>query len=59
MKQAAFVLSEKIETSNFKIFENGEIRIYDTKVYAQELSKVFALGKKAESLEDYFLKITT
>ena len=67
VKQAAFVLNEKIGTSNFKIFENGEIRIYDLNVPAQELSKmfalndveVFALGKKAESLEDYFLKATT
>ena len=67
VKQADFVLNEKIGTSNFKIFENGEIRIYDSNVPAQELSKmfalndveVFALGKKAESLEDYFLKATT
>ena len=66
VKQAAFVLSEKVGASNFKIFENGEIRIYDTDVSAQKLSKAFALndievsalGKKAEGLEDYFLKVT-
>lgn len=65
-KRATFVLSEKLGTSNFKITEDGEIRIYDTKVSTLELSKafalndveVFALGKKTENLEDYFLKMT-
>lgn len=65
-KQAAFLLSDKLGISNFKIAGDGEIRIYDTKVSPQELSKFFAfsdvevsaLGKKTESLEDYFLKMT-
>lgn len=64
-KKASFVLSEKLELSNFKIIEDGKIRIYDTRVSTQELSKVLALndvevialGRKAETLEDYFLKI--
>ncbi len=65
-KQAAFVLSEKMEASNFKLTDNGEIRIYDSRVSVPELAKVFALndvevlalGKKTETLEDYFLKMT-
>lgn len=65
-KKASFVLSEKLELSNFKIIEDGKIRIYDTSVSTQELSKVLALndvevialGRKAETLEDYFLKMT-
>lgn len=65
-KKASFVLSEKLGLANFKIVEDGKIRIYDDRVSTQELSKVLALnnvevaalGKKAETLEDYFLKIT-
>lgn len=67
VKRAAFVLSEKLGLTNFKIMENGEIRIYDMTVSTQELSKalimndveVTALGRKAETLEDYFLKLTS
>lgn len=65
-KKAAFVLSEKLGLANFKIVEDGKIRIYDNSVSTQEMSKalalndveVIALGKKAETLEDYFLKMT-
>lgn len=65
-KKAAYVLSEKLGLINFKIIEDGKIRIYDSHVSTQELSKVLALndveviaiGKKAETLEDYFLKMT-
>lgn len=65
-KKATFVLSEKLDLENFKIIEDGKIRIYDNRVSTQELSKVLALndvevvalGKKAETLEDYFLKMT-
>lgn len=66
-KKAAYVLSEKLHLTNFKIIEDGQIRIYDNRVSTQELSKVLALndvevialGRKAETLEDYFLKMTT
>lgn len=65
-RKAAYVLTEKLGLTNFKIVENGQIRIYDTRVPAQELSQtlilngvaVIALGRKAETLEDYFLKMT-
>ena len=67
VKRAAFVLSEKLGLANFRIMESGEIRIYDMAVSTQELSKalilndveVTALGRKAETLEDYFLKLTS
>lgn len=66
-RKAAYVLSEKLGIANFKIMEDGQIRIYESHVSTQELSKVLALndvpavalGKKAETLEDYFLKMTT
>lgn len=66
-KKAAYVLTEKLGITNFKIIEDEKIRIYDNSVSTQELSKVLALndvevaalGKKAETLEDYFLKMTT
>ncbi len=65
-RQACYVLADKLGLNNFKIVEDEKIRIYDHCVSTQELSKVLALndveivavGKKAESLEDYFLKIT-
>ncbi len=65
-KKAAYVLSEKLHLTNFRIIEDGQIRIYDNRVSTQELSKVLtlndveviALGRKAETLEDYFLKMT-
>lgn len=66
VKRAAYVLSEKLGLTNFKVIENGRIRIYDNHISAQELSKALALndaeiitlGKKSETLEDYFLKMT-
>ncbi len=65
-ERAAYVLSEKLGLTNFRIAPDGQIRIYDYRVSTQELSKVLtqndvpviALGKKSETLEDYFLKIT-
>ena len=65
-KKAAYVRSEKLGLSNFKIIENNKIRIYDQHISTQELSKamalndveVTALGKQSETLEDYFLKMT-
>ncbi len=68
VKKASFVLSDKLGLTNFRIVdEENAIRIYDNSVSPQELSKVLALndvevtalGKKAENLEDYFLKFTS
>lgn len=65
-KRAAYVLSDKLELTNFKIFDEHHIRIYDKNVNPNDISKAFtsykitiqSIGKKQESLEDYFLKLT-
>lgn len=65
-RKAAYVLTEKLGLSYFKILDNEKIRIYDREAAAQEISKALALndveitgiGKVSESLEDYFLKMT-
>lgn len=66
IKKASYVLADKLGIDNFKIMDGGKIRIYDQKISVQELSKVLAINdveitsvnKTAESLEDYFLKMT-
>lgn len=58
--------SEKLGLQNFKILDSGKIRIYDHAASTQQLTKILALndvevvsiGKKSETLEDYFLKLT-
>lgn len=65
-KGAAFVLNDQCGIRNFKIIHEGNIRIYDPEASVQEVARVLdanrvevtAIGKKAETLEDYFLKIT-
>lgn len=65
-EKAAFVLCDRLGLDNFKIVEDGTIRIYDNGISAQELSKalalndvqITALGQKSETLEEYFLKVT-
>lgn len=66
IKKAAYVLADKLNLSNFKITDESKIRIYDLHVSTQELSKalalndvdIFSVGRKTETLEDYFLKLT-
>ena len=65
-ERTAYVLSEKLGLTNFKLISEGQFRIYDSRISTQELSKalalkdvaVTALGKRSETLEDYFLKLT-
>lgn len=65
-KRAAYVLSDKLELKNFKIFDEHHIRIYDNNISTNDISISFtaneinirSIGKKQESLEDYFLKLT-
>lgn len=65
-KRAAYLLSEELKLSNFRIMDTDEIRIYDKQISPQAVSKVLGangveirvLRKKAETLEDYFLKMT-
>lgn len=66
VKHALYILNEKLHISNFKLADGNAIRIFEDRVSTQELSKTLALNdvfidslnKKAETLEDYFLKVT-
>ncbi|NDO51558.1 ABC transporter ATP-binding protein [Lachnospiraceae bacterium MD335] len=66
LTKAAYVLSDKMHLNNFKVFDGNHIRVYDSAVTTDELSRALALndvglsaiGRKSESLEDYFLKLT-
>ncbi len=61
-ERAAYVLADKMGLTNFKVIDGGIIRIYDNRVTTEELAKALALnetavtslGRKAETLEDYF-----
>lgn len=65
-KRAAWLLSDQMNFSNFKLMDHETFRIYDTTAQPSEISKYFAahdidiqgLQKIHESLEDYFLTIT-
>lgn len=65
-EKAAYVLSEKLGLTNFKVIDGGMIRIYDDRVTMEEMVKTLSLnevpvvsfGRRAETLEDYFLKLT-
>ncbi len=65
-KKAAYVLADKLELNNFKIMDEQTIRIYDSQITTNDITKalsqsdveISAIGKKSESLEDYFLKLT-
>lgn len=66
-KKTAYVLADKLLLNNFKITDNQTIRIYDLSFPVRELSRVLSLndvpllsiGRKSESLEDYFLKLVS
>lgn len=66
LKRAAYVLAEHLHITNFKLIDNKAIRIYDTSMPTQELSKrlmlndvaIESISQKIETLEDYFLKVT-
>lgn len=65
-QKAVYILADKLQLNNFKIIDKHTIRIYDIQITTQDISKALALnnveirsiGKKSESLEDYFLKMT-
>jgi len=65
-KKACFLLSDRLGLSNFKVVDEGLIRIYEPEVSTEEISKLLALNgvgvsslsRKSETLEDYFLKLT-
>lgn len=66
VKKTAYILTEQLGLNNFRIMDEHNIRIYDGKAAAGEITKALALsgvevngiGKKTETLENYFLKKT-
>ena len=66
-KKAAYVLAEKMQLSNFKIVNDSAIRIYEQGVTTQKISRelmandveIASISQHTETLEDYFLKITS
>lgn len=65
VKKAAFLLENKLATSNFKVVGESSIRIYDHNLTQAEISKslilndvtIDAINKKQTSLEEYFLQL--
>lgn len=65
-QKTAYVLSDKLNLSNFKIMDDSRIRIYEFSVSTQKISKelllngmeMMSITRHTESLEDYFLKLT-
>ena len=66
IKKTSYILSGQLGLDNFKITNNDSIRIYDGKTTTKNILAALAkynvdinfIGKKTESLEDYFLKLT-
>ena len=66
-KKAAYVLAEKMQLSNFKIVNDSAIRIYEQGITTQKISRelmandveIASISQHTETLEDYFLKITS
>lgn len=66
IKKAAWALEDQLSLRQFRVLDERTIRIYDTSVNTNVISKTLlenqveidAIGKKGESLEDYFLKLT-
>lgn len=65
IKKAAYILTNDLNISNFKIEEDNTIKIYDLRLSQNEISKALilkevnieAIMRKKTSLEDYFLKV--
>ncbi|PHA00750.1 bacitracin ABC transporter ATP-binding protein [Bacillus pseudomycoides] len=65
VKQAAYVLENKLRLTNFKVMNENTIRIYEARITQQEISKTLimndvvieGINKKHSSLEDYFLNL--
>ena len=66
IQKAAYILSDILKLSNFKIVDEDKVRVYDNRITTAEILKILTLndvevssmGKQTESLEDYFLKMT-
>ncbi len=66
-KKAAYVLADKVRVNNFKIVDESKIRIYEQGITTQKVSReltlndigIISISQHSETLEDYFLKLTT
>lgn len=65
VQKAAYVLTEQLGLSNFRVMDEHNVRIYEgvatgeiTRVLSIHGVEIDAIGKKTETLEDYFLKMT-
>ncbi|MCX8128839.1 MAG: ABC transporter ATP-binding protein [Clostridia bacterium] len=64
-KKAAYILTNDLGISNFRIMDNSVIRIYDSGIPQSSISKALILNdiaiesinSKSNSLEDYFLNL--
>lgn len=64
-KVAAFVLSNQLNLSNFKVMNEHVVRVYETRIAQNELNKMLVMHdveiesiySKSNSLEDYFLSL--
>lgn len=65
-RKAAYVLADKMQLTNFKIVDDSKIRIYESGVTTQSISKelivngvsLTSINYHRENREDYFLKMT-
>lgn len=65
-KKAAFILENNLKMKDYEVWEKGNIRIYEGLENIGEVNKVLVSSSievkeiciKADSLEDYFLKLT-
>ncbi|MEY8522395.1 ATP-binding cassette domain-containing protein [Lachnospiraceae bacterium 38-10] len=65
-QKAACILSDKLNLNHFKVMDDSRIRIYEDSASTQKISRelllsgveMISITKHAESLEDYFLKLT-
>ena len=65
VRHAAYVLEQVAGVKNFKILEEGKIRIYEKKelpslsqILVENKIGIQALTNHSETLEEYFLKLT-
>ncbi|MFD0588990.1 ATP-binding cassette domain-containing protein [Paenibacillus sp. GCM10027627] len=65
-KLAAFVLEDRLHLRNFKLLDGNMIRVYESSVTVEELSKglilndvpLESISRRHHSLEQYFLELT-
>lgn len=67
LNYTACLLADKLQLTNFKVMDDAAIRIYDKNCSPQQISDLLAqhqiaihtIYTKADTLEDYFLNLTT